>query len=432
MPDELRARDPAIFRQAYKLREQKRYAEALELFLQLLSNPHSFLTNKQWRHSYSHALTCTAKLKDWDRTDALARKAIEDFPEHGDAYCRLGEAMIRRNRHQEAEAALLKAIEYSPMDKEAPLLLELARAHAGAATRPKVAPWPSRPAAFENPRSLIQRYVLRYAKGAPIIEPDSVFMTLGSCFAQNLAERLRENGRTVFAEEIGEDVNSTHANRYLLDWVEKGVTGGATASIQEAYGPLVRERLRSRIAQSDVFVITLGVAACFFRKSDGEFAFIISKTSTARDHLYANHLMRTTDVAENVANIRAMMDTITRLCARKPKFVLTVSPVPIGGSTERVSAIVADCVSKSTLRLAADQLCASPGKHQVVYWPSFEIVRWLGPHFGAAQTQVYGADDGNTRHVSKWLVALIIEMFLDHHTAEPAADEPEPLVQAEA
>ena len=425
MPDDIRATDPAIFRQAYKLREQKKYAEALELFLQLLSNPHSFLTNKQWRHSYSHALTCTAKLKDWDQTDALARKAIEDFAEHGDAYCRLGEAMVRRHRYQEAEAALLKAIEYSPMDKEAPLLLELARAQAGWSARPKVAPWPSRPAAFENPRSLIERYVLRHPKGAPIIEADSVFMTLGSCFAQNLAERLRENGRSVFAEEIGEDINSTHANRYLLDWIENGVTGAATASIQEAYGPLVRERMRSRIAQSDVFVITLGVAACFFRKSDGEFAFIISKTSTARDHLYANHVMRMTDVAENVANIQAMMDTITRLASRKPKFVLTVSPVPIGGTTERESAIVADCISKSTMRLAAEQLRADPGRHKVVYWPSFEIVRWLGPHFGPGQTQVYGADDGNTRHVSKWLVALIIDMFLDHHTAE------EPSVQAQ-
>ena len=414
-----------VYRKALELRQDKRYAEALELFQQLLGNPDSFLSYKEWRHAYSHALTCSSRLHDWGRTETLARTAIENIPNHAEAYCRLGESMLRRQRFVEAEAALLKAIELNPASNEAPLLLELARSQAGETTRSKVSPWPSRAHFFENPQGVIQRFLLRSPKGAPIIEPDSVFMTFGSCFAQNLAQRLREKGRTVYAEEIGEDINSTYANRYLLDWVEGGVTDDATAAIQEAYGPAMRERMRGRIAESDVYVITLGVAACFFRKTDGKFAFIVSKAPTANQHLYSNHVMRTTTVDENVANIRAIMERVSRLAKRRPKFVLTVSPVPLGGTTERPSAVIADCVSKSTLRVAADQICCDPQGHEVVYWPSFEIVRWLGPHFGPAHPQVFGAEDGNSRHVSDWIIKLIIDMFLEHHSADTAPEAAE-------
>jgi hypothetical protein len=320
---------------------------------------------------------------------------------------------MRREQFDEAIAALTRSIELLPESSEAPLLLELARGAISVPERPRVKPWPARSFLFDDPRSLIERYVLRWKHGEPIIEPDSVFMTIGSCFALNLANHLRELGRTVHAEEIGEDVNSTYANRYLLDWIADGPTSAPTQAVQDAYGPAMRERMRARVAESDVFVITLGVAPCFFRKDNGEFAFIVAKTAAARLHLYANHVMRTTTVEENVRNIHAIMDTVARLARRPPKFVLTVSPVPLGGTTERHSAVIADCVSKSTLRLAAEQVVSTAGKHQV-------IVRWLGPHFGPEHEKVYGAEDGNSRHVSNWLVRLIIELFLKHHAAEPA------------
>ena len=423
MPGEDQSSADAAFDRALQLRQKKRYAEALELFRGLLADPQTSLSDKQVRHAYSHALTCAAALQDWALTETLARSAIVRGPGNADAYCRLGEALVRQQRFEEAETALTRSLELLPEGREAPLLLELARDRAGEAGALRVKPWPTRPAQFKDTRALIERYVLRWKHGEPIIEPDSVFMTIGSCFALNLANHLRELGRTVHAEEIGEDVNSTYANRYLLEWVENGATNPATQAIQEAYGPAMREQMRAKIAESDVFVITLGVAPCFFRKDDGEFAFVVSKTPTAREHLYANHVMRTTSVEENVRNIRGMMDTIARLARRRPKFVLTVSPVPLGGTTERHSAVIADCVSKSTLRLAAEQVLSADRKHQVIYWPSFEIVRWLGPHFGPDHEQVYGAEDGNTRHVSNWLVRLIIELFLKHHAVQPAGAE---------
>ena len=72
----------------------------------------------------------------------------------------------------------------------------------------------------------------------------------------------------------------------------------------------------------------------------------------------------------------------------------------------------ADCVSKSTLRVAIHELLAE-GHANLHYWPSFEIVRWLGSHIEEA---LFG-EDGNTRHVNRKTVRLILESFIRHYYA---------------
>jgi hypothetical protein len=81
------------------------------------------------------------------------------------------------------------------------------------------------------------------------------------------------------------------------------------------------------------------------------------------------------------------------------------------GTAEMASAVLADCVSKSSLRAALHEVLAGGTHAGVHYWPSFEIVRWLGGHAGFA---VYGADDANSRHVNEAVVRLIVERFLRH------------------
>ncbi len=158
------------------------------------------------------------------------------------------------------------------------------------------------------------------------------------------------------------------------------------------------------------------MAPCFFHQVTGEFAFVPGDlTKTSREHILSHHEMRMTTVAENAENIHHILDTIRRLARREPRVVLTVSPVPLGGATGFESAVVADCLSKSTLRLACDEVLRTRPGDGLVYWPSFEIVRWLGAHYSANQPLVYGADDGSTHHVSNWIVDLVIDLFLKHH-----------------
>ena len=43
------------------------------------------------------------------------------------------------------------------------------------------------------------------------------------------------------------------------------------------------------------------------------------------------------------------------------------------------------------------------------------MVRWLGAHWSHELPPVYGADDDNARHVSGWIVDIVLRQFLAHH-----------------
>jgi hypothetical protein len=56
----------------------------------------------------------------------------------------------------------------------------------------------------------------------------------------------------------------------------------------------------------------------------------------------------------------------------------------------------------------------------VRYWPSFEVVRWVGSHLGP----VFGAEDGQPRHVSNFVVDAIVRNFISIHGGNPGATAP--------
>ncbi len=185
--------------------------------------------------------------------------------------------------------------------------------------------------------------------------------------------------------------------------------------MDELYGPRVRERFREGLRRCQVFVMTLGVAAAFFRDDTGAFAFAPLNTRLGGEAMFKRHRMRTTSVAENAENIAAIIASVRRMADQPPRIVLTVSPVPLSATNEHGSAITADALSKSTLRLACEEAVTAHTDDRIVYWPSFEMVRWLGAHYGPHHP-AYAGDDDNTRHVSGWLVDLIVELFLEEHS----------------
>lgn len=375
--------------------------------------------------TYDRVFKLLTRLQRWDRLESIARRGVDRLPGSPALHQALGEALLGQDRLAEAEAALLQVIALDPARTEARNLLSMVRSSTTDARPPSPArPWPARQRQFDNPRKTLEQYVLRGRPEDRFIRPGSIFMTMGSCFAQNLAVRLRASGHACAYEPIGEDVNSTFANRTMLRWVEHGVVDEPTLGMKEAFGMACRKRLRGAIKSCDIFVLSLGVAASFFHRDTNEFAFIGGNvTGTVRARLMADYVMRTTTVAQNVENIHAILDAIVRIAGRRPKVVLTVSPVALEGTNEFESAPVADCLSKSTLRLAAQEVLTARRDEGVVYWPSFEMVRWLGPHYGPGNPLVFGADDANTHHVSQWMVDLVIRLFLEHHSIKPEADQ---------
>ena len=380
--------------------------------------------DKRRRKAELHRLYCLSHLNLWGEVERLAAQAAADWPTKPVWQDYLAESAFRQGRVAEAEALIEAAIAAYP-ERTEPRALRAAIRNWGA-ERPagparKIRIWPPQ-RAFDKPREVIRNYVLRGHMSLPLISPDTVFMTLGSCFADNLAVRLSASGYQVNSECIGEEVNSTYANRHLLEWIEKGPVSGPTAVMDEFYGPETRERFRKAIASSDIFVLTLGVAPAFFHAVTGEFAFIRPRSGTDKQFLYEQHVMRTTTVAENTDNVNAIIDGVRRLSSKDPHIVLTVSPTPLGGTNEFQSAAIADCLSKSTLRLACHEVVTARAKDRVVYWPSFEIVRWFGAHYGPASPRVYGEHDSDSRHVSSWLVDIVVELFLEHYAAKAAAE----------
>ena len=408
--------DPtAAHRQGMELMSQKRWDEGLELLQGVIDGRFGRPDADMLKSSYRRVMRTLADLSRWPELEAAAGAARARFPEDADAHRRLGEALYFQGRREDARTALETAVTIDPDFAEARSALSLLRGQEDPpATQRVVRPWPGRRKHFEEPRRLIGKYLLRGRPRDRFITPDSAFFTLGSCFAGNLASRLTAKGFTVHYEDIGEEVNSTFANRSLLDWIEQGVVDEPTRVMDELYGPRVRARFRKGLKHCQVFVMTLGVAACFFREDTGDFAFAPLNTRLGADTLFSRYRMRTTTVVENVENIAAIIAAVRRLAKRPPRIVLTVSPVPLAGTTEHSSAIIADTLSKATLRLACEEAVNAHADQGVLYWPSFEMVRWLGAHYGP-EHPAYAGDDDDTRHVSGWLVDTIVDMFLEEH-----------------
>lgn len=240
------------------------------------------------------------------------------------------------------------------------------------------------------------------------IRPETRFFALGSCFAREIAKSLQDNGHSTFYFEVSEHVNSTFANRKMVEWALGVCTGQPKERLDELFAKLniTPELLREMWSRTDVLIYTLGVAPIFRDRITNEFIMPRSSAIDSRS-LAELYQFKTTSVSENLENIQYIYD---KLIALNPniKFVLTVSPVPLRMTFEYPSALQADCISKSTLRVTAHEFTTkNPGS---IYWPSFEVVRWIGGHVGP----YFGIDDGAALHVGDNVVTAITESFVRH------------------
>src|SRR5262249_836758 len=210
------------------------------------------------------------------------------------------------------------------------------------------------------------------------------FFMQGSCFAENLYAELKQSGYPCFYNAVVEAMNSPLANKIYL------------TKLKSASNDPVREEMQ----KASIYVLTIGVAPSWFTRHDGQFVF-------APDLRNINMYVQRTATVNEATD--ALLDVIKSIREINPaiQIVLTLSPVPLGSTFEFSSAIVADCLSKSVLRAAIHEALLACGDGKTIYFPSFEIVRWVGSHAGNA----FG-DDGLPRHISKEYVKHIIASFL--------------------
>jgi tetratricopeptide (TPR) repeat protein len=257
---------------------------------------------------------------------------------------------------------------------------------------------------------VIRRYITNQIPKIPFIGPQTRFTTMGSCFAAEISKKLQTRGYASTHFEVSEFVNSTYANRDMVDWAVGECQGQPKERLDELFGGINIKPadLFHNWSTADVIVYTLGVAPAFFEK--GTRNFVMPRGSALNARALAEKFdFRTTSVAENVENLEYIYNRIRQFNTNPNlKFVITLSPVPLKATFEFDSAIFADCLSKSTLRVVAHEFIQTHGK--VLYWPSFEIVRWLGGHVGP----FYGTDDGASWHISEDLIHAITDLFIEH------------------
>jgi tetratricopeptide (TPR) repeat protein len=340
-------------------------------------------------------------------------------------YFYLSEILTKGNHFEEAVASLNKAIKLdpaydNPMNRET---IELAQSQARKAASTEADSTHRKNRAGRYPETtdftgdlekLIRDHIAVNLNNEPkFLTKTTRFFTMGSCFARNLAMSLRQSGYISHHMEISEHINTTFANRVFVDWlrgveIEPAIRDRIVQLLPEGCS---KERTLDNIKSSDVFILTLGVAAAFFDRSTG--AFVLPRASALNSRALAEkYRFRTASVQENTDNVRYLIDFI-RSVAPHIRIVVTVSPVPILASFEHESAVQADCLSKSTMRLVAHEVVNNSGIENILYWPSFEVFRWGGSN----ASNYYAADDGAAWHVSEAKVAGTIRAFVDMFSA---------------
>lgn len=398
----------------------KRHAEARDLMLSILDEHPGILdtpTEDNLHLIRSAAVRCS-HVGPFPRAIDLFRKLARASNKASD-YFQLSEILTQGNFFDESVASLEKAITLDPATFDTPAnreTLQLAKSQANrttakaASAKSKVGRYPETAAFLGDVQPLIRDHIAVNLKSEPkFLTKATRFFTMGSCFARNLSKSLRESGYVSNHMEISEYINTTFANCAFVDWLSDAPIDTAIRDrIVELLPPgASRGTTLQLIRDSDVFILTLGVAAAFFDRSTGD--FVLPRPSALNSRALAEkYLYRTASVQENVDNVIYLLDFIRNI-SPGIKIIVTVSPVPLLASFEHESTVQADCLSKSTMRLVAHEVVNNSHLDNILYWPSFEVFRWGGSN----ASNYYAADDGAAWHVSEDKVAGTIRAFVD-------------------
>lgn len=287
--------------------------------------------------------------------------------------------------------------------------------------------YPNSIAEFEQLDELINNYCLTGVKPKkqPLTKSANV-TAIGSCFAAELRHFLGDAGLSSDSFWVPSGLNNTFA---LLDFFSWAITGDQTAkgyayerdqagSVVDWHPEHEFKIYKEAICKTDCFIFTLGLSEVWEDLETGKVFW-----RGVPEHIFEDkrHRFRLSTSTENTHNILSIIKLI-RSVNSKASIVFSLSPIPLKATFSGQSCIAADCVSKSVLRLAIHESLQSTSltDPDVHYWPSFEIVKWVGCHLPYS---VYGADDGCVRHVSRYLVSSILKAFVETYYGSSIAEE---------
>ncbi|MFN4165305.1 MAG: GSCFA domain-containing protein [Ferrovibrio sp.] len=272
--------------------------------------------------------------------------------------------------------------------------------------------FPREVAMFDDVEAIARDFVFKgYGPEKPIFGDDSKLITMGSCFADRLRRWLLANTRNAYGIDVPESLNNSFAVRQFIQWCLTGERAedaywyeqGSDKHISRWESEQEFTFYRRALTECTGIVVTVGMAEVWRDKATGGVFWrgVPEKVFEADKHECV-----LTSVEENKQNLLKIVELVHQYCGPKP-IIFTLSPVPLNASFLHKPAIVSDCRSKSVLRVALGEI-EDMNLPQVYYWPSFEIVRWVGSHIAAP---TFNADN-TPRHVADFAVKLIIDNFI--------------------
>ncbi|ACL60330.1 GSCFA domain-containing protein [Methylobacterium nodulans] len=302
----------------------------------------------------------------------------------------------------------------------------------------------------------------RPAAPFPIAPTDRV-ATAGSCFAQRVAQALRDAGYHYYITEAAppglapEEAEARQYGTYSARYGNLYTPRQFVQLFDRAYGAFVpalqawpREdgrfvdpfrptiepagfadpeavaasraahlaRVRALFESLDVFVLTLGQTEGWRHREDGA-ALPLAPGVAGGIYDPDAYMLVNAGAAEATADLRGFLD---RLRGVNPaaRVIVTVSPVPMIATGIARHVLVSNTYTKAVLRVAAEEAIA--GDAQAVYFPSYEIVT------GGQNAARYYAED--QRSVTPAGIRHVMRCFLAAFTPGGAAP-PEAVTGAE-
>ncbi len=263
----------------------------------------------------------------------------------------------------------------------------------------------------------LEEYIFRgWLPKEPFIDKETKIVTIGSCFAREVAGYLSGKGFAVQTpankddpnavrkepESFNEGVNNTFALRQLFEWVFLDKEPEEETWHKEDKTPISREEeqrlaTQERFSTADVFIFTLGLSEIWYNKETND---VFWRAVPYAQYNEEKHAFRVSTVEENRDNLEAIINLINENTSNA-KIIFTLSPVPLIATFRPVSCITASSVSKAILRVAIDETLRGDINDNIFYWPSYEMVKEYGD-------DPYQEDN---RHIDRDFVYKIMDNF---------------------
>ena len=251
------------------------------------------------------------------------------------------------------------------------------------------------------------------------LEYSDQIVCLGSCFATNIAERMRAHKFNVISSptgilfnpasiaravdmmarsyegsrDIDLDMMVPHDGRYLNYDFHSSISGQSVEHAVEVMHEVLVEGGRC-IKGGDLVIITLGTAWCYVHKESGR---VVANCHKQPASLFERRLMSVAEVVEQLVNV---VESIGG------RVLFTVSPIRhVGEGLEDNS------LSKAILRVAVSEVCNMYGGG-VDYFPSYEMMM--------DDLRDYRFYDADMVHPTKQAIDYITEKFFEAALSERA------------